>query len=71
MTVAIDDVEPLEEQLARVGTCEVAVAFLTYNNADTLPAVLAIATRALAAGDDHSRSLLREQLISEEFCPQS
>jgi len=31
----------------------------------------AIATRALAAGDDHSRSLLREQLISEEFCPQS
>jgi hypothetical protein len=26
----------------------------------------AIATRALAEGDDHSRALLREQLIAEE-----
>src|ERR1051325_5074947 len=44
----IDDVHPLDEQIARVGTCDLAVAFLTYNNADTLPAILATTTRALA-----------------------
>ena len=37
----------LEEQVARVGTCDLAIAFLTYNNADTLPAVLAAATRGV------------------------
>ena len=31
----------LDEQIARVGTADVVVAFLTYNNADTLPAVMA------------------------------
>lgn len=39
---------PLDEQVARVGACEIAVAFLTYNNADTLPVVLEAALRGLA-----------------------
>jgi hypothetical protein len=39
----------LDEQLGHVGTCEVAAAFLTYNNAETLPSVLEVTTRALAA----------------------
>jgi hypothetical protein len=38
----------LDAQIARVGTCDIAVAFLTYNNADTLPGVLAATTRGLA-----------------------
>jgi hypothetical protein len=38
----------LDEQIARVGACDVAVAFLTYNNADTLPAVVAATTRGVA-----------------------
>src|ERR1041384_7293736 len=42
-------VAELDEQIARVGTCEIAVAFLTYNNADTLPALLATTSRALGA----------------------
>src|SRR5205814_305702 len=38
----------LDEQIARVGTADVVVAFLTYNNADTLPAVMAAAARGVA-----------------------
>ena len=38
----------VDDQIARVGACEIALAFLTYNNADTLPAVVAAATRGLA-----------------------
>jgi hypothetical protein len=38
-------VVPLEEQLARVGACDLAVCLLTYNHAATAPAV-AEATRA-------------------------
>jgi hypothetical protein len=33
----------------------------------TIAELHAIATRALAEGDDYSRSLLRKQLIAEEF----
>jgi glycosyltransferase involved in cell wall biosynthesis len=39
---------PVDEQIARVGGCDVAVAFLTYNNADTLPALLTATSRGLA-----------------------
>jgi len=39
---------PLDEQVARAGTCEVAVAFLTYNNADTLGPILETTMRGLA-----------------------
>jgi glucosylglycerate synthase len=42
------DTATVDEQVARVGTCDVAVAFLTYNNADTLPTVLEATTRGLA-----------------------
>jgi hypothetical protein len=38
----------VDAQIERVGTCEIAVAFLTYNNAETLPAILAATTRGLA-----------------------
>jgi hypothetical protein len=49
MTAERAPASPLvEEQIGRAGTCEIAVAFLTYNNADTLPAVLAAATRGVA-----------------------
>jgi glucosylglycerate synthase len=37
----------LDEQVARAGACELAVVFLTYNNAETLPAVLDAATRGV------------------------
>src|SRR5687768_4416747 len=37
-----------DEQIGQVGTCDIAAALLTYNNADTLPAVLDVATRGLA-----------------------
>ncbi|MBM4440264.1 MAG: glycosyl transferase family 2 [Candidatus Rokubacteria bacterium] len=37
----------LDAQVARAGTCEIAVVFMTYNNADTLPAVLATTARGL------------------------
>ena len=40
-------VAALDEQVARVGTCDIAVVVLTYNNADTLPAVLTTTARAL------------------------
>lgn len=42
------DTGSLDEQIARVGSCEVAVAFLTYNNADTLPLVVEAAMRGAA-----------------------
>jgi hypothetical protein len=38
----------LDAQIAGVGGCEIAVTFLTYNNADTLPAVVAAAARGVA-----------------------
>lgn len=37
----------LDEQVARVGACDIAAVVLTYNNADTLPDVLAATTRGL------------------------
>ena len=37
----------LDEQIARIGTADVVVAFLTYNNADTLPEVMATAARGV------------------------
>jgi glucosylglycerate synthase len=37
----------LDEQVARVGTCDIAVAVLTYNNADTVPGLLSAAARGL------------------------
>jgi glucosylglycerate synthase len=37
----------LDEQIARIGTADVVVAFLTYNNADTLPGVMATAARGV------------------------
>jgi hypothetical protein len=40
--------DPLEAQLARVRTCEIAVAWLTYNNADTISQVATAAARGLA-----------------------
>ena len=48
MTMTAEAVTPLDEQVARVGTTDIAVAFLTYNNADTLPAVAAAAARGVA-----------------------
>jgi glycosyltransferase involved in cell wall biosynthesis len=48
MTMTAEGTGSLDEQIARVGACEIAVAFLTYNNADTLPAVLETTTRGLA-----------------------
>ena len=39
---------PLDEQLARIGTVDVVVAFLTYNNAETLPGVMAAAASGVA-----------------------
>jgi hypothetical protein len=48
MTMTAELGEPLEEQVARVGVADIALAFLTYNNADTLPGVLAAATRGAA-----------------------
>jgi hypothetical protein len=38
----------LDEQIARIGKADVVVALLTYNNADTLPGVLATAARGVA-----------------------
>ena len=38
----------LDEQIARVGTSDVALVFLTYNNADTLPDIAATAARGAA-----------------------
>ena len=40
---------PIDEQIARVGPCEIAVAFLTYNNAETLPGVMSATLRGLGA----------------------
>ena len=40
-------VAALDEQVARIGTCDIAVLVLTYNNADTLPALLSTTARAL------------------------
>ena len=37
----------LDDQVARVGACDLAVVLLTYNNADTLPALLTTTARAL------------------------
>ena len=39
----------LDEQIARVRTTDVAVAFLTYNNAETLPGVVTSAAEGAAA----------------------
>ena len=47
--VVSESTGPADEHISRVGACEIAVAVLTYNNADTLPAVLATTTSALAA----------------------
>lgn len=44
----VDVTGPMDEQIARVGGCDVAVAFLTCNNADTLPGLLAATGRGLA-----------------------
>jgi hypothetical protein len=41
-------VEPLDAQVARLRPCEIAVAWLTYNNADTVSAVAAAAARGAA-----------------------
>ena len=43
-----EDAAALDTQIAEVGACEVAVAFLTYNNADTLPEIVARAARGIA-----------------------
>lgn len=37
----------LDEQVARAGPCDLALVFLTYNNAETLPGVLDAATRGV------------------------
>jgi len=37
----------VDEQIARIGAADVVVAFLTYNNADTLPGVMATAARGV------------------------
>jgi glycosyltransferase involved in cell wall biosynthesis len=37
----------VDDQITKVGACDVAVAFLTYNNADTLPALVATTVRGL------------------------
>ena len=71
-------VAALDEQLARIGTCDIALLMLTYNNADTLPALLATTARALhdrfasaatalVAVDVGSSDATRESLAGSEL----
>src|SRR5262245_65729547 len=59
----------LDEQIARVGTTDVAVAFLTYNNAETLPEIVAAVARGAGGLRDAAVALVDMDAGSSDGTP--